>query len=242
MASRSAEDELFDLFTDDEVKQALEDLPENFRIARAARRRRGLLVQGDRRDPRHPDRHGDVPAASGKKGDAEAVVRLRHRARAARTAAAPGADDRARTKHRSMADCNETLRELEQFLDDELSDDGPRGDPRPPRRVRPTACEAFDFHAELRMVIAAKCRNDELPPGLLARSSSASATTQPAPDRVRTATFGRHARQHLALVDRCGADVRRRPRRHRPDRRLRAQGRRPAVPGQAQHRRSERRP
>jgi RNA polymerase sigma-70 factor (ECF subfamily) len=32
LAARSAEDELFDLFTDDEVKQALEDLPENFRL------------------------------------------------------------------------------------------------------------------------------------------------------------------------------------------------------------------
>ena len=32
-ASRSAEDQLFDMLTDDEVKQALEDLPENFRLA-----------------------------------------------------------------------------------------------------------------------------------------------------------------------------------------------------------------
>src|SRR6476469_2557723 len=32
LASRSAEDTMFELFTDDEVKQALEDLPENFRI------------------------------------------------------------------------------------------------------------------------------------------------------------------------------------------------------------------
>ena len=31
-ASRSAEDQLFDLLTDDEVKKALEDLPENFRL------------------------------------------------------------------------------------------------------------------------------------------------------------------------------------------------------------------
>jgi RNA polymerase sigma-70 factor, ECF subfamily len=31
-ASRSAEDQLFDLLTDDEVKQALEALPENFRL------------------------------------------------------------------------------------------------------------------------------------------------------------------------------------------------------------------
>jgi RNA polymerase sigma-70 factor (ECF subfamily) len=32
VASRSAEDQLFDLFTDDEVKEALEGLPENFRL------------------------------------------------------------------------------------------------------------------------------------------------------------------------------------------------------------------
>jgi RNA polymerase sigma-70 factor, ECF subfamily len=31
-SSRSAEDTLFDLFTDDEVKKALEDLPESFRL------------------------------------------------------------------------------------------------------------------------------------------------------------------------------------------------------------------
>jgi len=31
-ASRSAEDQLFDVFTDDEVKAALEDLPDNFRL------------------------------------------------------------------------------------------------------------------------------------------------------------------------------------------------------------------
>ncbi|MFM8268397.1 MAG: sigma-70 family RNA polymerase sigma factor [Ilumatobacteraceae bacterium] len=32
LSARSAEDTLFDLFTDDEVKQALEDLPESFRL------------------------------------------------------------------------------------------------------------------------------------------------------------------------------------------------------------------
>ena len=31
-ASQSAEDQFLDLFTDDEVKQALEDLPDNFRL------------------------------------------------------------------------------------------------------------------------------------------------------------------------------------------------------------------
>ena len=33
----------------------------------------------------------------------------------------------------------------------------------------PDCFEAFDFHAELKAVIAAKCRSDEMPPGLLAR-------------------------------------------------------------------------
>ncbi|MEO6124318.1 MAG: sigma-70 family RNA polymerase sigma factor [Ilumatobacteraceae bacterium] len=32
LGNRSAEDTMFELFTDDEVKQALEDLPENFRL------------------------------------------------------------------------------------------------------------------------------------------------------------------------------------------------------------------
>ena len=32
LAARSAEDELMDIFTDDEVKQALDDLPEGFRL------------------------------------------------------------------------------------------------------------------------------------------------------------------------------------------------------------------
>jgi RNA polymerase sigma-70 factor (ECF subfamily) len=32
LANRSAEDQLFDLLTDDEVKRALEELPENFRL------------------------------------------------------------------------------------------------------------------------------------------------------------------------------------------------------------------
>ena len=89
MAGRSAEDELMDLFTDDEVKQALEELPEQFRLAVLPGRRRGVLLQGDRRDPRHPDRHRDVPAAPGKKGDAEGVVRVRRAAGPAVERSAP---------------------------------------------------------------------------------------------------------------------------------------------------------
>jgi anti-sigma factor (TIGR02949 family) len=67
-----------------------------------------------------------------------------------------------------MADCNETIRELEAFLDGALSEDGHHA-----IHAHLEGCtdclQAFDFHAELRSVIAAKCRNDEMPPGLLSR-------------------------------------------------------------------------
>jgi len=65
-----------------------------------------------------------------------------------------------------MADCNETLRELETFLDGELTADTLLG-----IRAHLGTCQdclqAFDFHAELRTVISAKCQSDEMPPGLL---------------------------------------------------------------------------
>ena len=67
-----------------------------------------------------------------------------------------------------MADCNETLRELETFLDDELTDETRAG-----IQAHLGGCQdclqAFDFHAELRTVISTKCKNDEMPPGLLSK-------------------------------------------------------------------------
>jgi anti-sigma factor (TIGR02949 family) len=67
-----------------------------------------------------------------------------------------------------MADCNETLRELEAFLDGELTHDTQHA-----IRAHLDGCldclQAFDFHAELRIVIAEKCHRDEMPPGLLSK-------------------------------------------------------------------------
>ena len=67
-----------------------------------------------------------------------------------------------------MDNCDETIRELEAFLDGELSEDGHQA-----IHAHLGGCQhclqAFDFQAELRTVIAAKCRNDEMPPGLLSR-------------------------------------------------------------------------
>ena len=79
LRGRSAEDEVLDLWPESEVKAAVESSAGAVPHGRAAGRHRGLLVQGDRRDPRHPDRHGDEPAAPWKKGAAEAVVRVRCR-------------------------------------------------------------------------------------------------------------------------------------------------------------------
>jgi len=67
-----------------------------------------------------------------------------------------------------MADCTETLRELETFLDDEVGEET-----RAAIMDHLGGCmdclQAFDFHAELRMVISAKCHSDEMPPGLLSK-------------------------------------------------------------------------
>jgi mycothiol system anti-sigma-R factor len=67
-----------------------------------------------------------------------------------------------------MADCNETLRELEAFLDGELTDNTQQS-----IHAHLEGCmdclQAYDFHAELRTVIRQKCNNDEMPPELLSR-------------------------------------------------------------------------
>ncbi len=67
-----------------------------------------------------------------------------------------------------MADCNETIRELDAYLDGELPDDV-----REHIHVHLDGCmdclQAYDFHAELKQAIRRKCSNDELPAGLKAR-------------------------------------------------------------------------
>ena len=67
-----------------------------------------------------------------------------------------------------MADCNETLRELERFLDHELSSGAHHA-----IQGHLDGCldclSAFDFHAELKTVVAHKLQTDAVPPGLLDR-------------------------------------------------------------------------
>ena len=65
-----------------------------------------------------------------------------------------------------MTDCTQTLHDLEAYLDGELS-------PGATAHVLGHIDEclecfhAFDFQAEVKQIIAAKCRNDVMPPGLL---------------------------------------------------------------------------
>jgi len=65
-------------------------------------------------------------------------------------------------------DCEATLKELHVFLDDELSTEA-SASIRGHLEHCPDCFGAFDFHAELKQVISAKCRNEEMPPGLLSR-------------------------------------------------------------------------
>ena len=71
-------------------------------------------------------------------------------------------------KYLLMADCKQTLRELQAFLDGELSEESQQV-----IRSHLGGCvdclQAFDFHAELKIVIHAKCASDEMPAGLMAR-------------------------------------------------------------------------
>jgi mycothiol system anti-sigma-R factor len=76
--------------------------------------------------------------------------------------------DEATTDRQAYSDCAQTLQELDVFLDGELSDHQHAA-----IRHHLEGCMdclgAFDFHAELKIVVAQKCNNDEMPPGLLGK-------------------------------------------------------------------------
>ncbi len=67
-----------------------------------------------------------------------------------------------------MADCKQTIRELDAFLDGELSDEV-RGHIHLHLDGCMDCLQAFDFQAELKLAIRRKCGNDEMPEGLLGR-------------------------------------------------------------------------
>ena len=67
-----------------------------------------------------------------------------------------------------MADCKQTLQELDSFLDDEIST-ATREQIHEHLESCVDCLQAFEFHAELKAAIRRKCSNDEMPSGLLAK-------------------------------------------------------------------------
>ena len=64
--------------------------------------------------------------------------------------------------------CSDTLRELQTYLDGELTE-SIKGIVDEHLLECADCMQAFDFHAELKLVIATKCKTDALPPSLLAK-------------------------------------------------------------------------
>ncbi|MEY4339425.1 MAG: anti-sigma factor [Actinomycetota bacterium] len=67
-----------------------------------------------------------------------------------------------------MSNCEQTLRELQTYLDRALSDDVLLSVNAHLHQC-PDCLQAYDFHAELRLVVRQKCSTDELPADLVAR-------------------------------------------------------------------------
>ena len=82
-----------------------------------------------------------------------------------------------------MSDCNETLDELNRFLDRELDHEA-RSAVEAHLAHCPDCLSAFDFHAELRVVIAMKCQGDPVPPSLLSRLQRCLDLSDGSDDRV----------------------------------------------------------
>ena len=67
-----------------------------------------------------------------------------------------------------MDDCEEILREVYPYLDASLSE-AARAEIQHHLDDCLGCLHVFDFHAELQAIIAKKCREQSMPPGLLAR-------------------------------------------------------------------------
>ena len=103
---------IFDLFTDEEVKSAVEGLPDTFKLPVILADVEGF-VQRNRRNARYSSRNGDVaPCIGEEKRCKKSYMSMRKPAGLSTTRG-----------FRLMADCKETLNELEPYIDGELSTD-----------------------------------------------------------------------------------------------------------------------
>ena len=86
----------------------------------------------------------------------------------------------------AMDDCEQILREVYPYLDAALSDAA-----REEIQLHLDECldclHVYDFHAELRLIIAKKCREQSVPPGLLSRVKDCLGMEQPGAAAAPTA-------------------------------------------------------
>ena len=116
---RSAETEALDHLPDSDVKGALQAIPEDFRHGGLPRRRRGLRLQGDRRDHGHADRHRHVPAAP---RPAPAARAARPTTRVSAASSTEGGEVMSCGNHHDT-DCSEVLQRVYEYLDGEMGPD-----------------------------------------------------------------------------------------------------------------------
>ena len=161
------------------MKQALEDLPENFRLP-------VLLADVEGFSYQEIAEMLDIPIGTvmsrlhrGRKAMQKALFEYADARLAGLRRARTGGTPRNR-----RADCNETLRELEAFLDGELSDEDAGRAIRAHLEGCPDCLQAFDFHAELKAVIATKCRRTSCRPACWHASSAASEDRRRRPHRL----------------------------------------------------------
>ena len=180
---RSAEDEVLDSFTDDEVKAALESLPDTFRIA-------VLLADVEGFSYKEIAEITDVPIGTvmsrihrGRRALQKALLEFaRIGAWSGRPPArsneeddvAAGVGDAAGVcggEEISGVDCDEAVHQLYDFIDGELTDERRAQIVAHLDRCAPCA-GAAEFEAELRQVIAERCR-DRVPDSLVQRVAQA---------------------------------------------------------------------
>ena len=153
---------MFELFTDDEVKQALEELPENFRLP-------VLLADVEGFAYKEIAEMLDIPVGT--------VMSRLHRGRkqmhkllfdfASERGLHRVNDIGIGTCLNAMTTTATTRCENSSSSSTRSCRDGAKETIHAHLDGCPDCLQAFDFHAELKTVIATKCRNDEMPPGLL---------------------------------------------------------------------------
>ena len=164
---------------DEEVKEALEALPEQFRMAVLLADVEGFSYKEIAEIMDVPDRHGHEPAPSGKKAAPEAVVGLRSRARPGPAGAGTGTRSRrARGGIERRMDCDKAIYRVYHYLDGELTVWRRWTITRHLDKCPPCA-QGFDFEIELRQVIVDRSAATRCPPSSGAGSPRRSASLPP---------------------------------------------------------------